>query len=70
MQRACSELERKQVINTQRGVGSFVTQDESVIANLKSEMSSAIVNDFIHGLRHLGYQDNDILTIIKKALEK
>lgn len=69
MQRACSELERKQVIYTQRGVGSFVTRDESVIAGLKLEMSSSMVNDFIQGMQRIGYSSKDILEIIGKVLQ-
>ena len=47
VQRACTELERKGAIFTQRGVGSFVTQDETVISGLKSEMSGSMVESFI-----------------------
>ncbi len=70
MQRACSELEREQVISTQRGVGSFVTEDEAVISTLKQEMCGGIVDDFIHGMRGIGLKDKEILDIVGKALQK
>ncbi|MBI9051086.1 MAG: GntR family transcriptional regulator [Anaerolineaceae bacterium] len=70
MQRACAELEREQVIHTQRGIGSFVTENQETISALKSEMSQALVNDFVQGMQGIGYQQEEILKLIKKALEK
>ena len=70
MQRACSELERQQVIFTQRGIGSFVTEDETIITSLKMEMSRDLVDDFINGMKGIGYAESEILEIVRKALEK
>lgn len=39
MQRACSELKKQGAIITQRGIGSFVTDDKDIIAALQDEMS-------------------------------
>jgi len=69
MQRACSELERQNVINTQRGVGSFVTEDAQTIANLKEEMSNGMISEFLQGMQNLGYNKQEILEIIRKADE-
>jgi GntR family transcriptional regulator len=68
MQRACSELERDQVIFTQRGVGSFVTEDETVVNTLKQEMCSGMVTDFVQGMRGIGLGNDEILNIVGKAL--
>jgi len=70
MQRSCSELEREQVITTQRGVGSFVTENSEVIANLKQEMSNLMVSDFLQGMQQLGYNKSEIIDIIRKAKEE
>ena len=69
MQRACSELERQGVIYTQRGIGSFITEDEKVIRTLKKEMSSGLIESFIQGMKDLGYSRMEILDIIRKELE-
>lgn len=68
MQRACSELERQGVIFTQRGIGSFVTKDENVVAALKEEMSARLIESFVYGMAGLGYSKNEILKILRKAL--
>lgn len=70
MQRACSELEREQVITTQRGVGSFVTEDDAVIRALKQEMCGSVVEEFIRGMRGIGLSNKEILDIVGKALQK
>jgi GntR family transcriptional regulator len=70
MQRACSELEREAVIQTQRGVGSFVTEDASIINTLKLEMSQAYLKEFIQGMQGLGYENDEILNLLSEAMEK
>ncbi len=70
MQRACAELEREQVISTQRGVGSFVTEDETVIRTLKQEMCRGMVDEFVRGMQGIGFANKEILDIVGKALQK
>jgi GntR family transcriptional regulator len=70
MQRACSALERQGIIYTQRGVGSFVTEDEKVIQALKQGMSEDLIRIFITGMESIGYQKTDILEIVRKELMK
>jgi GntR family transcriptional regulator len=68
MQRACSELEREGVINTQRGVGSFVTDDDNIIRAVKEQMCGGIVMDFVNGMRGIGFTNREIMDIVGKAL--
>jgi GntR family transcriptional regulator len=70
MQRACSELERQGVISTQRGVGSFVSEDEQVIRTLKDEMSARLTDRFISGMKDLGYEKEEIYEMIRKVLDR
>ncbi len=70
MQRACSELERDGVLFTQRGVGSFVTEDDAVIQTLKQEMCGGLVGEFVQGMRGIGLSNKEILDTVGKALQK
>ena len=70
IQRACAELEREQIITTQRGIGSFVTEDEEVIRTLKESMSDTLVKEFLAGMYGLGYAKSEIIILIKKANEE
>jgi GntR family transcriptional regulator len=69
MQRACSELERQGIIFTQRGIGSFVSEDAAVIAGLKEAMSAKFITGFIGGMESLGYSKTEICEMLRKALE-
>lgn len=68
MQRACSELERQGIIYTQRGIGSFVSNDKKVIDSLKTEMSAGLIKDFLCGMESLGYDKTEILEVVRKEL--
>jgi GntR family transcriptional regulator len=70
MQRACSELEREQIIQTQRGVGSFVTENDEIIRGLKREMSQTLLKEFVEGMQGLGYGKEDIVSLLREAMEK
>lgn len=70
MQRACSELEREGVINTQRGIGSFVTKDQVTLDLLKEEMTYQKVDGFLEEMRSAGLSDEEIVNIVKKAIQK
>lgn len=70
MQRACSELEREGIIFTQRGIGSFVTDDAQTITKLSEDMSGKLIGSFVSGMESLGYQKDEILEMLRKALKK
>lgn len=70
MQRACAELERQGAIHTQRGIGSFVTEDPILIRKLATEMSEVHVDYFVKGMRSIGCSEAQIIELVRKALEK
>lgn len=70
MQRACAELEKQSAIITQRGIGSFVTEDKKIIAALQDEMSGGLVDSFISGMQDLGFPEDIIFDLIRKALKR
>lgn len=69
LQRAYQELEREGITYTQRGMGTFVKEDNKIIMDIKKETSKEIVNNFIKGMKSLGFSENEIIEIIKEALE-
>ncbi|NEZ47538.1 GntR family transcriptional regulator [Clostridium niameyense] len=70
MQRAYQELEREGVIYTQRGMGSFIKEDMNMVKKLKRHMSLEIVNNFLDGMKKIGFNEKEIIDIIKGQLEK
>lgn len=69
VQRTFSELEREGIVITKRGLGRYVTSEESVIMNIKHEMAGELINQFISGMKELGFENNDISNIVDKVLQ-
>jgi DNA-binding transcriptional regulator YhcF (GntR family) len=64
IQRSYQELERENLVFTQRGMGTFVTEDKSVIKELKKNLANNIVNNFIEDMKALGFNQKDIIDLI------
>ncbi|MGF7397962.1 GntR family transcriptional regulator [Thermoanaerobacterium thermosaccharolyticum] len=70
VQRAYQELERENVTYTQRGMGTFITENTEKLASLKIEMAKEIVGSFVTSMRSLGFNSNEILEIIEEYIKK
>jgi len=68
MQRALQELEEKQIIETKRTTGKFVTKNEKILKNLKQSSSELILNNFIKSMQDLGIDNKDIIKMIEREL--
>ena len=68
VQRAYQELERQGITFTQRGMGTFVTEDENKIKLIKREMSKEVIELFVGGMKDLGFSKEEILEIVEKTL--
>lgn len=70
IQRVYKELEREGLAFTQRGMGTFITEDENVIHNLRRDTAKEIMSSFIEGMRHLGFNNIEIINMIEKKLKE
>jgi DNA-binding transcriptional regulator YhcF (GntR family) len=70
IQRVYQELEREGVTYTQRGIGSFITEDEEVIKKIKSDLANGLLENFINGMKELGYSNAKILDYVTKCLKE
>lgn len=68
IQRTFQELEREEVVETKRGLGRYVTSEESKIMAIKKEMAGDLLHQFIHGMQELGFKKQDIVSIVKEAV--
>jgi DNA-binding transcriptional regulator YhcF (GntR family) len=68
VQRVYQEMEREKVIDTQRGTGSFITEDEEIIKDIKNRLANELVNDFLVGMGELGYTNEQILQYLKENI--
>lgn len=70
IQRAYQELERNDIIYKQRGMGTFVKEDISMVKKLKEEMAQNIIYNFIMGMKELGFPSDEIISIVKEKVQE
>lgn len=66
MQRALAELESTNLVHSQRTSGRFVTEDESVMTQLKEKFAQREVRSFCTRMRQLGYGTEEMVELIKR----
>lgn len=65
MQKALAELERQELIFTQRTSGRYVTYDEGKISQLREKQAEKVVTGFMENMTGLGYQKDEIVDRVK-----
>ncbi|MDQ0111236.1 GntR family transcriptional regulator [Paenibacillus harenae] len=68
VQRTFQELEREQIVETRRGLGRYVTSEVAKIMEIKKEMAGDLIDRFIQGMQELGFQNDDIVSIVAEAV--
>lgn len=69
MQRALAKLEENGLLYTNRTSGRYVTEDISMIKQVKNRLAQEHVNEFLKKMGDLGFEQEDILSIITKLME-
>ena len=67
MQKALSELERSGLVHTQRTSGRFITEDKTMLKQLKTELAAVHIQDFLNTMKQLGFPPEEILELIEKT---
>ena len=55
------EMESEGYCYTKRGIGTFVSEEENMFQDLKKEMASELLKNFMHEMSGLGYKKDDII---------
>ncbi|GMQ59278.1 GntR family transcriptional regulator [Vallitalea sediminicola] len=69
VQRAYRELESEGLIISKRGMGSYVTNDENMINNLRNDIAKDAVITFSNRMKNMGFCKKQILEIIDSYVE-
>ena len=70
MQKALSELERCGLVYSQRTSGRFITEDETMLKQLKSQLAEEHIRDFFEKMRQLGFQTEETLALIQETVKE
>lgn len=68
VQRALSELEREDLVFSERTSGRYITKDEEVIRNIRASLASRKISEYAEQMSLLGFDDKQILSMTEKHL--
>ncbi len=70
MQRALSELERTGYMHSERTSGRFITEDTGMIDELKKQLATARIEEFLGTMKKLGLSNEEIETLLKQNMKE
>lgn len=63
------EMEGVSICYTQRGLGTFATEDKKMIDEIKDEMAKDIVETFVGEMNKLGYDKKQMIDAISEEVK-
>ena len=69
VQKAYAELERLELVYSQRGIGRFICDQDGMKDHLMFELSSGYVERFIKQMKDVGYNHKEIIERVEQQLE-
>ncbi|MDQ8736217.1 GntR family transcriptional regulator [Paenibacillus sp. LHD-38] len=70
IQRAYSELEREGILETRRGQGTFVTEHEDRLIQLRGNLKEEQILTFVQVMQEMGYSSYEIISGLQDHLNK
>lgn len=67
--RSYAELEREGIAEKRRGLGTFITENKTVIEKVRNEVSKTLVTNFINHMSECGFSAADIISILQKHIK-
>lgn len=58
--RTYRELEGMSIVETKRGQGTFVTEDENVLTEMREELKEREISQFVKRMQEMGYSYSEI----------
>lgn len=65
VQRSYREMEARQLVETKRGRGTFITDKREVVDQVKQEMVDKIIEKFWREMKSLGYAEQEIIQAVE-----
>lgn len=67
MQRALSELERMELMSSNRTSGRFITEDVGIIQSAKLEIASKSISDFLGNMQKIGCDKEAAIKLLQSV---
>lgn len=69
MQKAFTELERTGLVYSMRTSGRYITEDTTMIEELKASLAKEKINEFLELMQKLGYKNEEILSLMNQTMK-
>ncbi len=69
VQRVYSELERLEIAETRRGLGSYITENETRLRRLREDLKNEQIGRFIKDMRESGFSPEEIMAGVSQELK-
>lgn len=70
MQKALTELERTGLVFSQRTSGRFITEDSSMIKDIRDNLAKNQIEKFLHSMEEIGYTKKETIELIENLAEE
>ena len=68
VQRVYNELEQLGIAETRRGLGTFITENENRLLQLREDLKKEQIEGFIGDMKEMGFSAEEILDGLRKTL--
>jgi len=68
IQRVYAELERQEIAETRRGLGTFITESKSRLRQMREELKNEQIVNFIADMKDMGFGPDEIVEGVRKEL--
>jgi Predicted transcriptional regulators len=65
MQKALTELERTGLVYTQRTSGRFITEDSTMIEDIRNGLAKEQIEKFLYSMGKIGYSKHETIELIE-----
>ncbi len=65
-----SELERDGLVYSKRTSGRYITEDETMLNQLKAGLAMQHIRQFLETMKQLGFKKEEIFSLIQEALKE
>lgn len=69
VQRTYSKLERMGIVETRRGQGTFVTEKQEVLTQLREKLKREYLSTFIHDMQEMGFSKQEMIEGLHEYFE-
>lgn len=69
MQKAFTELERTGLVYSVRTSGRYITEDTTMIEELKASLAKEKIGEFLELMQNLGFKNEEILSLMTQTMK-